>query len=186
MLKIVNAPHKVLTTATRKVIKFDKKLAHLIKEMKETLAAQKDPQGVGLAAPQVGIDLALFIMKPYEKAKVEVIINPRIIEIVKSESTSSFAKASEDKPRGKKPGTKLEGCLSVPKIWSPLTRPTKVILEYQDMTGAVIQRPFSGFEATIVQHEIDHLQGILFTQRALEQKSGLFEEHEGELKKINY
>lgn len=180
MLKIVNAPHKVLTSAARKVTKFDKKLASLIKEMKVTLAAQKDPQGVGLAAPQVGVDLALFIMKPYEKAKVEVIINPRIIQ------TFDGKTSKVKKPKNKKPETKLEGCLSVPKIWSPLTRPTKVILEYQDMTGAVMQRWFSGFEATIVQHEVDHLQGILFTQRALEQNSGLFEEHEGELKKINY
>lgn len=178
MLKIVNAPHKVLTTAARKVTKFDKKLAHLIKEMKETLAAQKDPQGVGLAAPQVGVDLALFIMKPYEKSKTEVIINPKIIK--------TFNGKTSKVNKGKKSGTKLEGCLSVPKIWSPLTRSTKVLLEYQDMTGAVMQRWFSGFEAIIVQHEVDHLQGILFTQRALEQNSGLFEEHEGELKKINY
>jgi len=186
MLKIVNAPNKILTSPVRKVVKFDKKLALLVKEMKQTLSIQVDPQGVGLAAPQVGVDLALFIMKPYEKAKTEVIINPKIIEIVKSKSTSSFAKASADKPRGKKPATKLEGCLSVPKIWSPLTRPQKVLLEYQDLTGTIKQEWFSGFEAIIVQHEVDHLKGVLFTQRALEQNSGLFEEKEGELKKIEY
>jgi len=184
MLKIVNAPNKILTSPARKVIKFDKKLAILVKEMKQTLTSQVDPQGVGLAAPQVGVDLALFIMKPYEKAKTEVMINPKIIETFEVKPHS--APSSRGSVRGKKPTTKLEGCLSVPKIWSPLTRPQKVLLEYQDLEGTVKSEWFSGFEATIVQHEVDHLQGVLFTQRALEQNSGLFEEKEGELKKIDY
>ncbi len=181
MLKIVSAPNKILTKLSKPVTGFDKKLALLIREMRQTLIAQKDPQGVGLAAPQVGVDLSLFIMRPSEKAKTRAFMNPRILQIVPLKALSD--NKGKNTTKGKKPSTKLEGCLSVPKIWSPLTRPTKVLLEYQDMTGTLRQEWFSGFEAVIVQHEVDHLNGVLFTQRALEQNCGLFEEKDGELVK---
>ena len=179
MLKIVQVPHKVLTSPTKQVEVIDDKIKKLVYDMEETLIAQVDPQGVGLAATQVGYGLALFIMKASPKSKTEVCINPRILKVEDSIRHSR---------EGGNPGEnkKLEGCLSIPRIWGPVKRPQKVLMEYQDLTGEKHSKWFTGFKATIVKHEVDHLQGVLFTQRALEQKTTLYEEKDGELEKMKY
>jgi peptide deformylase len=81
---------------------------------------------------------------------------------------------------------KLEGCLSIPRIWGPVKRANRVLLEYQDLSGEKKTEWFTGFRATIVLHEVDHLQGVLFTQRAIEQNSALYEERDGELERMKY
>ncbi|NTU72970.1 peptide deformylase [Candidatus Roizmanbacteria bacterium] len=177
MLKIVQVPNKVLITPTQKVVNFDSKLKKLIADMEETLIAQVDPQGVGLAATQVGVNKAIFIMKPKPTGPTTVCINPEILQI--EEPSTSSTKKSKKKQSGA-----LEGCLSIPRIWSPLRRPKKVLLKYQTEAGETKEEWFVGFKAIIVQHEVDHLNGILFTKRALEQNSSLYEEREGELLKI--
>jgi len=191
MLKIVLAPHAVLTKGVRAVTKIDKKIRELVYDMEETLIAQLDPQGVGLAAPQVNVDLAIFIIKPTLKANTQVFINPRIIEVSqagqsKSKSVSTNSTNSDQlRPTSTEPeDVKLEGCLSIPKIWGPVERNPKVLVEYQDLTGEKKKEWFGGFKAVIIQHETDHLNGILFTQRVLEQKKKLYEEKNGELQKI--
>lgn len=210
MLKIITAPNKILSSATRRVTKIDGKIKKLIKEMEETLLSQKDPKGVGLAAPQVGKNLAVFIMKPTPKSPISVFINPKILKSSTGDGEktrigkrdSSNVKVSQnphhqtihpqtsdekDPVTAKRPTkTPLEGCLSVPKIWSPIKRANKVLLQYQNLTGAVMQKWFTGFEAVIIQHEVDHLNGILFTQRALEQKTPLYEEKDEKLEKLEY
>lgn len=191
MLKLVTAPNSVLHIPTQTVKTFDEKLKNLIQQMEQILIAQVDPQGVGLAATQVGSNLAIFIIKPGKKAKTEVFINPKIINFESKtaavspfqEPTLTAAVRVEGKKKKKQP---LEGCLSIPRIWSHVKRSVKVSLEYQDLSGEVKQTWFSGLKSTIVQHEVDHLNGILFTQRALEQKSQMYEERNGKLKKIEY
>jgi len=177
MLKIVHAPNPILFQKTKEVKKIDKKIKKLIEEMKQTLLAQNNPPGVGLAANQVGVDLSLFIIKPTKKSPISVFINPKILKVEEG-------KEEERKKKEKK--IKLEGCLSVPKIWSNVQRPTKVLLEYQtdDESFEKKQAWFSGFEAVIIQHEVDHLNGTLFTQRALAQNQPLYEEKEGKLVRI--
>jgi peptide deformylase len=176
MLKIVHAPHIVLTKGVREVKKIDKKIRELVYDMEETLIAQLDPQGVGLAAPQVDVDLAIFIIKPTLKSETLVFINPKILDSKIVPPSPASKDKSED--------VKLEGCLSIPRIWGPVTRTSKVLLEYQDLTGEKRTEWFSGFKAVIIQHEMDHLQGVLFTQRVLEQKGKLYQEKDGELEKI--
>lgn len=178
MLKIVSVPHPVLFSPTKLVSKIDEKIKILIAEMEETLIAQKDPKGVGLAANQVGIDLSLFIIKPTEKANIKVFINPKVIKIV----TDNIKRIANKKTR-KKP-VKLEGCLSIPRIWGPVKRAKKIYLEYQDLTGEIKKDWFKGFEATIIQHEVDHLNGVVFTQRSVEQGEKLYKETNNELKPI--
>jgi len=176
MLKIVQVPHKVLNSSTIPVTKIDQKIKDLVYEMEETLIAQIDPQGVGLAAPQVGLPLSLFIMKTSPKAQTEVCINPKILQI-----------EQKIPPKvEKEENNKLEGCLSIPHIWGPLKRPSRVLLQYQDLTGETHTKWFSGFKAIVIQHEVDHLHGILFTQRSLEQKASLYEEKNGDLEKMKY
>lgn len=177
MLKIIQAPNPILFQKTKEVKKIDNKIKKLIEEMKRILLAQKDPPGVGLAANQVGVALSVFIMKPTKKSPISVFINPKILKKV-------FEK--EDSSQKKKKAIKLEGCLSVPKIWGSVQRPIKVLLEYQTLDSGFKKKQswFSGFEAIIIEHEVDHLNGLLFTQRALEQKQSLYEEKNEKLKKI--
>ncbi|MBI3366568.1 peptide deformylase [Candidatus Roizmanbacteria bacterium] len=178
MLKIVTVPNDILTTPTKLINSFDGKLHQLVKGMEETLNAQVDPQGVGLAAAQVGVGLSLFIIKPTPKAKITTFVNPVIIKAVFKKDSLSRRVSSKRKKHH------FEGCLSIPKIWSPVKRATKFLLEYQTINGVKKTEWFSGFEAVIIQHEVDHLNGILFTQRALEQKSQLYEEQNGKLQKF--
>lgn len=185
MLKIVTVPNKILNSINKPVVNFDSRLKKLIKEMDKTLTAQQDPPGVGLAAPQVGYNLRLFIIKPDPEAKTEVFINPKIVKISQSQ-LKSVSPTSSAKTDPKPISTKLEGCLSIPRIWGPIKRAKKILIEYQMVEGTKLSKWYSGFKAVIIQHEIDHLDGILFTQRAIEQKSTLFEEKNKKLEKLNY
>ncbi len=181
MLKIVAVPSNILLTPTKPVDDIDESIQRLVAEMEKTLTAQVDPQGVGLAAPQIGKDISLFIIKPSKKAEMKVFINPKILKLVNPLTRKSSS--IKNKKRKRQP---LEGCLSVSRIWSPVKRAKKVQLEYQTLTGERKTEWFMGFEATIIQHEVDHLNGVLFTQRALEQKNQLYEEKDGKLTKMNY
>lgn len=196
MLKIHLAPNKTLLTTSKEVSSVNQHIKKLVSDMEKCLVAQKDPQGVGLAAPQVGSGLRLFIIKPKPTAKTKVFVNPLLIKTesggggrrapdsaqLRGFATSTGGKKTSDRTRLKE--TKLEGCLSIPRIWSPIKRSEKILLEYQDLAGNIKRGWFSGFEALIIQHEIDHLDGILFTQRALEQNAQLYEEKKGKLTKI--
>jgi peptide deformylase len=180
MLKIITVPNSILTTTVLPVTNFDTSLINLISEMEKTLKAQTDPMGVGLAAPQVNVNLQIFIMKP--KSSISVFINPKILNL----KFKILNFNSNSKLKIKKKKTPLEGCLSIPRIWGPVKRSKKLLLEYQTPTNEKKQEWFSGFEAVIIQHEVDHLNGVLFTQRALEQKTPLYEEQDGKLKKMDY
>ena len=174
MLKIVQAPNKVLSAPVKAVKKIDKRTLAIIKEMKATLEAQTDPPGVGLSANQVGIPLAISIIKPTEKSKILTFINPKIIE-----------KEPIKKDKKKKKPVALEGCLSIKRIWGTVKRSPKIRLQYQDEKGNSHNKVFKGLLATIIQHEVDHLNGILFTQRAIAQKNTLYQEtNAGELEPL--
>lgn len=174
-LKILTAPNESLTTPTKAVKKFDKKLKDLIEDMIETLKVQKDPEGVGLAANQVGANLSLFILWPDHSKKPKVFINPKILKTVK---------AKKKKRKKEEEGIPLEGCLSIPKIWGEVERAEKVLVEYQDETGKKKKEWFEGMEAVIIQHEIDHLNGILFTQHVISQGKILYKETKKGLKPL--
>lgn len=166
MLHLLQAPHPVLSKKAEPISKIDKKVLLLIKEMAETLVVQKDPEGVGLAAPQIGKSLRLFIVKPTLKSPIEAFINPEIV---------SF-KNKEGKKK-KVDSTKLEGCLSLKNIWGEVERNESVTITYLNEKGEILKKTFTGFNATIIQHEMDHLEGILFPKRVLEQKGILYKSH---------
>lgn len=182
MLKILTIPHKVLISPVKPVTSFDAKLKKLVVDMEETLINCVDPQGVGLAAPQVGVSSALFIVKPDPHKDTKVFVNPKILK-----SEPHFVSTSLDSAGGRgKKNQQLEGCLSIPRIWGPVKRADKVLLEYQDIDGTKHEQWFTKMEATIIQHEVDHLQGILFTQRSIEQNSPLYEEKDDEFVPVKY
>ena len=102
--------------------------------------------GIGLAAPQVGVGLrfAVVDLMPDDKPEPIVLINPEVTS------------------RGEEQATREEGCLSLPGQYADVTRPARVLVRYTDLDGAKRQIEAEGLLAACVQHEIDHLDGILF------------------------
>lgn len=176
-MKIVTVPNSILTSPTKPVGKIDNKIKKIVTDMEKVLVAQDDPPGVGLAANQVGLDISIFIIKPTEKSKIKVFINPKILQ------TTHYNLPPKQKGHKK---VKLEGCLSIPRIWGPVKRSDRIFLKYQDLTGKNYLKWFTGFEAIIIQHEMDHLNGVVFTQRSIEQKGQIYREEGDELVKIDY
>jgi peptide deformylase len=140
MKPIVTTPNPVLSAPARTVTLFDKRLGKLIRDMKAILQAATNPKGVGLAAPQIGEPWRVFITKPLDD--IRVFINPEIIRF--------STKKTDGVPERE---NKLEGCLSIPKIWGRHRR----TLKYQDESENSYGK-FSGF-ATIIQH--DHTNGFM-------------------------
>ena len=186
MLNIVSAPNPVLSQSAKKVSKIDAKILKFIYEMKQSLLSARDPIGVGLAAPQTGRSLQIFIAKPNEKSPILVFINPVIEKFLdtptqeKRESKQSEKTARAKEKAGIDKNIQLEGCLSLKDIWGEVKRHPGVLLSYQDENGKSHSQNFSGFMATIIQHEEDHLNGILFPKRVLEQKNHLYKSRKDE------
>lgn len=142
---IVQIPDPVLRQVAVPISKPDAEIRRLVDRMK---IAMQGRGGVGLAAPQVGVSVRLFIYQmPEENAPIRVIVNPRIVSM-KGEQTGP------------------EGCLSIPLLQGDVTRANEVVVKGLDMLGRPIKRRAAEFEARIIQHEMDHLDGILFTDRA--------------------
>lgn len=165
-MQIVKVPNAILNTPAQTITTVDKKVLELIEEMKKILLATDNPKGVGLAGPQVDRSVRIFLTKPTPKAPFGVFINPEIIW------------ASEEKTDGvPERDKKFEGCLSIPNVWGMVHRAKKIKVKYLTPKTYHLKptvRVFSGFLATIIQHETDHINGILFTQRVLEQKEKLY------------
>ena len=178
MLPMIIAPNEVLAQIAKPVGKIDASIKKLIDEMKETLDKTRDPEGVGLAAPQIGKSLQIFVTKPTRNAHHEVYINP-VVTLNDTPLRQGFAGQAKRR-REKADGTKLEGCLSIPTIWGPVKRAESVSITYLDETGKQKTEAVGGFKATILQHEYDHLHGILFPKRILEQKGKIYKSSKNE------
>ena len=132
----------VLRSPALPVTDFDDKLPALAADMHETMKAAP---GVGLAAPQVGVPRRLFVFDSGEEAGAYA--NPEIVW------------RSDDTQEGE------EGCLSIPGIYFPVVRAMRVRVTAQLVDGTAVDREAEGFLARIFQHEIDHLDGVLFVDR---------------------
>ncbi len=176
-MKIITAPNPILSLEAKPVAKIGSQIQKVIKEMKKTLSLASDPEGVGLAAPQIGKSLRIFLAKPSPKGKIMIFINPQILEM--DQASKTFTKKRKVGKK-KKEVQKLEGCLSLKDIWGTVLRSPKVTLSYQDETGRKRTKEFKGFLATIIQHEYDHLNGVLFPKRVLEQKGKLYKSSKDE------
>ena len=141
---IVKEGDELLRKKSKPVVDFDKNLADLIEDMVQTMHKH---EGAGLAAVQVGVLKRVFVMHADPKV-IRECINPVIL---KQEGINKV---------------KIEGCLSVPGKCGLVERPDKVWVEYQDRHGNKISKKFTGFEAKCFCHEYDHLDGILYTDRA--------------------
>lgn len=122
------------------------------KEIKEVISAMKLAmdlaKGIGLSANQIGLSYRFFIAKP--EKKMYVVVNPEIMK--PSEEIVSFE----------------EGCLSVPGTYGPVDRPERIVVRGQDKNGKKVKFKVNGLLARVFQHEIDHLNGVLFIDKARE------------------
>ena len=159
-LKIITIPNPILRQKAKSVIKIDAEIKKLVGEMIKILRPKpRHLTGVGLAAPQLGKSLRIIVIWSRHSRKFLPMINPKIIW--------HSRRTRIGVPESKNP---LEGCLSVPGAWGKVRRYSVVKVRYQNLAGTEIVRKFKGFSGVVAQHEIDHLEGILFIDRIKEQK----------------
>ena len=147
VLDIVRHPAPVLRATAKPVALFDAALSQLAADMIETMYAAP---GRGLAAPQVGLPMRIFVTDVAWRdgdPAPKVFVNPTLVS------------ASEETV------LREEGCLSIPDTPCRVRRPARVVLAWQDLDGLGFEAAFEGIEATCVQHELDHLDGILCIDR---------------------
>lgn len=156
LLTIRTFPDPVLRERAAEVTVFDQALADLARDMAETMYAAP---GVGLAAPQVGVLLRIVVVDPNasspDSAGPEVYVNPEVV-------AGSGEIVCE------------EGCLSLPEFYEDVKRFDQITLRYQDVTGTPHEVELSGYHAVILQHEIDHLEGVLAIDRVSRLKRALY------------
>lgn len=135
------------------------KLSILIEDMFETMYAA---HGVGLAAPQIGKSIRLFIVdgSPFAEEDEDGSIDPKAVEMENFKKV--FINPIIEDEKGEKWGFH-EGCLSIPKIREEVFRQEEIFISYYDENWKFHEETFSGYKARIIQHEYDHIEGILFT-----------------------
>jgi peptide deformylase len=172
MLNIVKFPNPVLKKVAAPVSHFDQELATFVEAMIETMYGSL---GIGLAAPQVADLRRLFVVdinwvgteeEPGEK-KPTAYINPKIID-----------------PQGEILWE--EGCLSLPGLIVPVRRAQKITIKYQDVHGQSVEATAEDLQAICIQHEFDHLNGVILTDRLTKEELNLYKKkmERGEILKI--
>ncbi len=154
--KVLLEGDDTLRKKSREVKDFDLRTQELIDDMFDTM---REEDGLGLAAPQVGVLKRIFVMEAVEENEATAFINPVLID-----------------EKGEQIGA--EGCLSLPGLYGVVSRPEEVRVRAQDISGEEFERTYSGLEARCVCHEIDHLYGILYRDKATGGLHKLDEEEE--------
>ncbi|MCA0042349.1 peptide deformylase [Celeribacter litoreus] len=156
--EIVLWPDARLSTVCAPVSEITDDIRHLVVDMFETMY---DAPGRGLAAPQVGELIRLFVMdatwKEGEKSPLAM-INPEVVSV--SEEVCEIE----------------EACLSIPGVSAHVTRPTRIEMRWKDLDGEIQTRAFEGVDARIIQHEFDHLEGLVHFDRLDPKSRSLLEE----------
>ena len=153
--EILLVPHPVLKQVSKPVETVDDELRALMDDMLETMYAAP---GIGLAAIQIGVPKRMLVMDLDQKdggRKPRLFINPKVVW-----ASEELAKMEE-------------GCLSVPEVWEDVERPARITAEYLDRDGALQTLEADGLLATCLQHEIDHLNGVLFIDHISRLKRGI-------------
>lgn len=165
-MKIITVPHTTLRQVAKPIERLDARISKLVKELTQTLDEKRNPSGVGLAAPQVDVLLRMFAIKVgpdgderNKQVPTTVMINPIIVKHSQKEVLGPNTREQT-----------LEGCLSIPGLYGPVPRWDWITVQYQLLNGEQLinqQATFEGFHARVIQHEYDHLDGILFTDHSL-------------------
>jgi peptide deformylase len=137
-------PDPVLKMRAGEVEVFDDDLRRLTERMASLM---EDANGVGLAATQAGVVRRVFVFRREEQEDVVAAVNPRIVDPSEERETDD------------------EGCLSLQRVLVPVERHVSLTLEAQDVTGAPLRLQLTGLDSRVVQHEVDHLDGVLILER---------------------
>ncbi len=149
-------PEPVLRQVSARVTRFDSELEKLVKRLIQIMRSQ--PGGVGIAAPQIGIlkKIAIVDVSPkVQSADLLILINPEIVKLDREIVLR-------------------EGCMSLPDYTANVKRYDEAAVKWQDLSGGTILYQAKGLEARCIQHEIDHLNGILFVDRVASLRSDVF------------
>ena len=166
-MQIIVAPDSRLNQISKKVDIIDDSITSTLDQMLECMYQNN---GIGLAAPQVGVLKRLVVIDcsdNKDKKKPLKLINPEIIKL--SKNVSEFE----------------EGCLSLPSQYAKVSRPSEITLKYKNIEGLTCEREFIGLEATCIQHEIDHLDGKLFVDHISKLKKNIIIKKLKKFKKKN-
>ena len=166
VLEILTIPDPRLKYKSSEVKDYDKELNLIVKDMFDTLYASGN--GIGLAAPQVNIHKRIVIMdlKEDEKSNQRIFINPRVISFSEEKSVNE------------------EGCLSIPEVYAEVERPKEVEVEWFNVKGKKFKKKMNGLLSICMQHEIDHLDGILFIDHLSSLKKKMAVQKSKKLQKI--
>ena len=156
--EILTVPNTKLNTKCQDVLEFGAETKELAKNIVDTLLEAKNPEGAGLAAPQLGVLKRMCVVRKFTEDKETgelinsteyVLANPAIVK-QSSKKVESW-----------------EACLSIPDVYARVERAQKIKVEAFDESGEKFRLNASGFFARVIQHEIDHLDGILITDKAI-------------------
>ena len=167
--KIITVPNPLLRQKSKEVMPAggqaggDKKIKKVVQDLLATVKSTSEPEGLGLSAIQIGQPVRIFVAKTGRN--FEVFINPKITFFSKKRLSQALAKEE----------LLFEGCLSVPQIYGFIDRPFEIQITWQNEKGNQKTRKFKNKLAVCLQHEFDHLEGILFTDRLLQQKEKIYQ-----------
>lgn len=154
ILKLTYYGNPILRKKAAQIDVITDEIRALAENLVETMHSTKN--GIGLAAPQVGHSVAIFVVQfpdqnneeeKYVPGPIEFFINPKLLEV--SDETWMHS----------------EGCLSIPGLYRPVERPLKIKIQSMNLNGEIQLREYEGFEARMILHENDHLNGVLFIDR---------------------
>ena len=157
---VLRYPHPVLKKLCNKVESLDQKIFELIQDLVDTM--HEGPGSVGVAAPQIGVTLRVCVVD-VSKNRHGKENHHGLLRMINPEIMSRSGSA-----------TMREGCMSVPDYTGDVDRATEITLQFSDPEGTIQLITASGFEAVAIQHEMDHLDGVLFLDRVTSIKTGLF------------
>lgn len=161
MTKIVSVPHQALRAHSEPITTFDNQLREQVLDLVEALKSARDPEGVGLSFPQINLNLRGFVT--YLEKKIKIYLNPVLLD----HSEEVTLGGTLERPT-------LEGCLSIPHLYGPVPRAKKIKVLAYDEWGNEFTKTFSSFPARVFLHELDHLDGVLFTDYTLKNNLPLY------------
>lgn len=155
--EIIKVPNSILTTKCEKIAAFDEDLKTLVQDLIDTAEAARDPEAAGLAAPQIGISKKVCVVRRFfssgskKKLLIEniVLVNPKMI--------SSSRETDID----------WEGCMSIPNTYGKIERSKRIKIKAHNENGEEFKMSVSGYLARVIQHEMDHLDGVLLTHKTI-------------------
>lgn len=151
---ILTVPNPILRQKSAEVEKFDQDLKKLVTDLTDLLKLQIDPIGLGLSAPQIGVLKRIFVVRA--PVRIKPFVNPKITRYSKKRTRY------------------IEGCLSIPLFFGHILRPADIDIEAYDPTGKKFIATYKGLVSRAIQHELDHLNGILFIDHVHAQKGKLY------------